>query len=418
MSQIAAEQSYARTFKQKTAASKGYTPIEMKLGAGDKAAVKAELKQDPSQSKYATSKLPAPVQDFVKLIFDKDLMEKSVAQVGYDVKKLPLGQLSEQTVKDGYAYLREIEAILGKIKRGETTLASQRSRLAELSGKFYTHIPHDFGRAKMANFVIDTIEALKEKMGLVSSLIDIKAALDLSGSSKKVYKDDKSGRTMKKIEEENPLDVDYTSLKCIMDPIAAKEDEYKMIDTYIQNTSDGRRLQVLDMFKIEREGEDAVFNPDKLGNRKLLFHGSRFSNYVGILSNGMRIAPPEAPKTGYNFGKGVYFADFAGKSAPYCCPYLSNNVGIFVLCEVALGKPRELLHPDYDADQLPTGHHSTHALGLSRPDPTGSRTIEGGIEVPMGKKQHFAGGYMGHNEFIVYSTRQIKMRYIVKVKMA
>lgn len=78
----------------------------------------------------------------------------------------------------------------------------------------------------------------------------------------------------------------------------------------------------------------------KLGNRKLLWHGSRFSNFVGILTNGMRIAPKEAPSTGYNFGKGVYFADMASKSSGYCCTYLSNGTGLLLLCEVALGKAR------------------------------------------------------------------------------
>jgi len=53
----------------------------------------------------------------------------------------------------------------------------------------------------------------------------------------------------------------------------------------------------------------------------------------------MRIAPPEAPASGYAFGKGVYFADRAEKSAGYTCPYLSNGIGIFVMCEVALGSP-------------------------------------------------------------------------------
>lgn len=38
---------------------------------------------------------------------------------------------------------------------------------------------------------------------------------------------------------------------------------------------------------------------------KLLWHGSRLSNVVGILSKGLRIAPPEAPSNGYMFGKGV-----------------------------------------------------------------------------------------------------------------
>lgn len=144
---------------------------------------------------------------------------------------------------------------------------------------------------------------------------------------------------MKTLQEPNPVDSNYENLKCTIDPIDQKEKEFKMINEYIQNTSFGRSIKIIDLFKIERENEAKVYNPNKLDNKKLLFHGSRFSNYVGILSNGMRIAPKEAPKTGYNFGKGVYFADFSGKSAPYCCPHLSNGVGIFVLCEVALGKP-------------------------------------------------------------------------------
>ena len=56
----------------------------------------------------------------------------------------------------------------------------------------------------------------------------------------------------------------------------------------------------------------------KLHNRMLLWHGSRTSNFAGILSQGLRIAPPEAPVTGYMFGKGIYFADMVSKSANYC----------------------------------------------------------------------------------------------------
>lgn len=38
---------------------------------------------------------------------------------------------------------------------------------------------------------------------------------------------------------------------------------------------------------------------ESVGNRMLLWHGSRLSNWAGILSQGLRIAPPEAPVTGY-----------------------------------------------------------------------------------------------------------------------
>jgi len=51
---------------------------------------------------------------------------------------------------------------------------------------------------------------------------------------------------------------------------------------------------MVDCFKVEREGAE-VFNPKSFGNKRLLWHGSRFTNYTGILSQGLRIAPPEAP---------------------------------------------------------------------------------------------------------------------------
>lgn len=91
-------------------------------------------------------------------------------------------------------------------------------------------------------------------------------------------------------------------------------------------------MQVLEVFELEREGELNGFNPLDLDNHKLLWHGSRFSNFVGILSQGMRIAPPEAPKSGYMYGKGAYFADCIAKSGHYSCPYLSNGVGLLLLC--------------------------------------------------------------------------------------
>ena len=110
-----------------------------------------------------------------------------------------------------------------------------------------------------------------------------------------------------------------------------------MINDYVQNTSKGMNLSIVDAFDIERDGEGDIFNPSKLNNKRLLWHGSRFSNFVGILGQGMRIAPPEAPCSGYLFGKGVYFADLVGKSFPYCRPHMSNGIATFVLCEVACG---------------------------------------------------------------------------------
>ena len=52
----------------------------------------------------------------------------------------------------------------------------------------------------------------------------------------------------------------------------------------------------LKIFKVNRHSEENRFMSKKrLGNRKLLWHGSRVTNFAGILSQGLRIAPPEAP---------------------------------------------------------------------------------------------------------------------------
>jgi hypothetical protein len=57
-----------------------------------------------------------------------------------------------------------------------------------------------------------------------------------------------------------------------------------LVNEYLLNSSDSRKFKLLRAFRLERDGEDKIFNPKNLGNKKLLWHGSRFSNFVGILS--------------------------------------------------------------------------------------------------------------------------------------
>ena len=78
---------------------------------------------------------------------------------------MPLGKLSKETVLKGYAILSKIEK---ELKGNSNHLV-----LADLSGDFYTNIPHNFGMAKMANFIIDSMAKVKEKYDLITDLLDI-----------------------------------------------------------------------------------------------------------------------------------------------------------------------------------------------------------------------------------------------------
>jgi len=133
-------------------------------------------------------------------------------------------------------------------------------------------------------------------------------------------------------------------------------------------THDQYTLEIKDLFEIKRFGEEQKFYPFKqLHNRMLLWHGSRVTNFVGILSEGLKVAPPSAPVTGYMFGKGLYFADVPSKAANYCHAKADHPEGILILCEVALGN----MYQVYKAKtftKAPIYYHSVNGVGRNRPE--------------------------------------------------
>jgi poly [ADP-ribose] polymerase len=174
-------------------------------------------------------------------------------------------------------------------------------------------------------------------------------------------------------------------------------------------------LEVLNIFAVDRENESERFRKD-LHNHMLLWHGSCLTNWVGILSQELRIAPPEAPVTGYMFGKGVYFADMVSKSANYCFTSPSNNIGCLLLCDVALGTCNEKLYADHHAEQLPPDTHSTKGCGKTAP-PESTYSDSDGVKVPLGKGEATVhNGSLLYNEYIVYDIAQVRMKSLFVVR--
>ena len=64
------------------------------------------------------------------------------------------------------------------------------------------------------------------------------------------------------------------------------------------------------------------------------------------------------------------------KSANYCCTSRSNNTGLLLLCDVALGNMYEARKAEY-VEKLPPGFHSTKGLGKTAPDATNVKEIDG-----------------------------------------
>ncbi|XP_058149820.1 poly [ADP-ribose] polymerase 2 isoform X2 [Dasypus novemcinctus] len=277
---------------------------------------KEETKQEDSLKSFLKpeSRLDLRVQELIKLICNVQAMEEMVVEMKYDLKKAPLGKLTVAQIKAGYQSLKKIEDCIRAGRHGRA--------LMEACNEFYTRIPHDFGLHVPP--LIRTEKELSDKVQLLEALGDIEIAIKLV--------------TTELQSSEHPLDQHYRNLHCALHPLDHASHEFKVISQYLQSTHapthNDYTMTLLDVFEVEKEGEKEAFRED-LHNRMLLWHGSRLSNWVGILSHGLRIAPPEAPITGYMFGKGIYFADMSSKSANYCFASHLKNTGLLLLSEVS-----------------------------------------------------------------------------------
>ena len=362
-----------------------------------------EISPEEQQKKMiddmSSSTLDKRLSELIKLLFDVKIVQKTLVEIGYDANKLPLGKLSQKNIEKAYTILKQINR---EIKKGNGS--SFGTRLTNLNSKFFTLIPHDVGFKKMREFMLKTEEDVQKKLDLLDALSNMKIAKEIVDQSSS---------------ENNIIEANYKKLKNKINPIPKGGDTWNTIKDYIDKgacpTHNYYQLELEDCFELDRNGEARKFK-EEMGNRMLLWHGSRLTNFVGILSQGLRIAPPEAPVTGYMFGKGVYFADMVTKSANYCHSNLSDNIGLLLICEVALGDTNDLLHSDYNAGNLPQGKDSTKGCGGFAPDPENYVELDG-VTLPMGPgKDTNNQGSLYYNEYIVYDTAQIKMKYLCKCR--
>ncbi|KAG1697929.1 hypothetical protein DVH05_015413 [Phytophthora capsici] len=389
------------------------------------------------------SKLPLEVQKIVQLICDPEVVTREMASLNVDMKRFPLGKLSKSQISQGYDILQRLSVVLEELEEltkataTKTSKAGSKSRrkakakakapvaatarsqsslqadLKALSSEFYSLIPHDFGRSLPP--VIGTTADLKLKL----DLLEVLSNLEISQELQKQEAEKPSGPGI------HPLDVHYGMLNTNMEPLSKDCKEYEIIEKFINKTNGGNRLSINTILKIARPDEEA--HKDVLGsldNHMLLWHGSRLSNFVGILSQGLRIAPPEAPNNGFMFGKGLYFADVLAKSAAYCCASRQNPTAVLLLVDVALGTQHKTSctyggcqYLDYKTVKG-NGCDSTHGLARMTPAEDEFETLPDGVVVPTGTPKVVDDSeHLLYNEFVVYRREQVQLRYLVALDL-
>lgn len=141
-----------------------YREIEIKYDDEEKKEEKPAAK-GKGKVNQAKSKMDDSLQGLINLIFDVNIMNNTMKEIGYDAKKMPLGRLGESTIKEAYGVLNKLADAVKKKDKGAQM---------QLSGDFYSLIPHDFGFQKMSNFVLDNEEKVKQKLQMLATISDLK----------------------------------------------------------------------------------------------------------------------------------------------------------------------------------------------------------------------------------------------------
>ncbi|MEM9070652.1 MAG: WGR domain-containing protein [Myxococcota bacterium] len=408
-SQGDAEANYDSIFKQKTSKRKGYKEVNLassKIGSHKargtssghvdaKTIEKMESKDKKGTKKKAAkpkpkkSSLPGPIQDVVKYLYDEAVGALTTtvnAKVTANGIETPLGVLTIGQVEKGEKYLDEAWDLFQEMEGSSSAKKARiHDKLTDLSGEFYSAIPHRIGRSRSAvkDAVIDTLAEFETKQETLQLMKDM---LQVDGGDE----------TSQSVLFDPEIDKKYAALKCTIDFVDPKSGEFKEWKDYVEKSQiKTKHIKVKNVYRIARPTERASFD-GKIGNEKMLFHGSRIKNWVGILSRGI-LLPKIVVSMGVNrtdagwLGNGIYFGDAACTSL-YYTSIGRKKTRFMTIARVGMGKMKEYRKITYGLNSPPKGFDSCW-----------------GVRQKKGVSSQFAD-----DEYVIYRTEQQQMEYLIE----
>jgi len=312
------------------------------------------------------------IQRLVTHLYDeatKTLTKKVNATITANGIETPLGVLTIGQIEKGENILADIANSIGK--KGDI--------LTNLSGQFYTVIPHKLGRARadVLESVINSANKVKEKEDTLQLMRDM---LNVSSKGVNILANPK-------------VEKQYTALGCEIGILDKSDADFKKIKEHVLKKKKYGGVDIKNIFTIKRSDEHNSFT-DKIDNHQLLFHGSGAHNWVGILSRGLMM-PKQVTKLGVHrtdagwLGHGIYFGDSIHTSMAYASSGKLGSVFVAV-ARVALGKMKDYAAITYGLNEPPKGYDSCHG----NPD--------------------LRGGFSDH-EFVIYDTKQQRLEYLLEL---
>ncbi|KAJ8409900.1 hypothetical protein AAFF_G00209410 [Aldrovandia affinis] len=260
------------------------------------------------------------------------------------------------------------EGLLLQVQKGLKEGREQK-QLQELMGEFYTLLPHK-------EELLPTTCSISHKLDLCQLIRDM-----LKVSEATLWSPAPSclGK--------------YRALRCSIDCVPTDSPEFLSVSTLLRDSP----VQIQQVFRVSRTVELQMFQGE-LGNVRPLLHSSAPSSFVGILSRGLLLPRVGVEHHGIertdigNLGGGIYFSDSLSTSLKYSKPGTTDGTRLLLVCDVALGRCKDLHKKDISLNCAPEGYHSVHGVQRS---PKGPSDFE-------------------DEEYVVYHSDQVQMKYVVQ----
>uniref|UniRef100_G1MGA1 Poly [ADP-ribose] polymerase n=1 Tax=Ailuropoda melanoleuca TaxID=9646 RepID=G1MGA1_AILME len=308
-----------------------------------------------------SSTLSKEVSDLVEMVW-----AEALGHLEHMLLK-PMNRISLNDVSKAEGVLLLVKAAL---KNGETE-----EQVQKMMTEFYRLIPHKGTTTEKVN-----LRLLAKKEDLCQLIRDMVNVCETN------------------LFKPNPPSLaKYRALRCKIENVEQNTEEFfRVRKEVLQNNRSKSPVDILQIFRVGRVNEATEFL-SQLGNVTSLLHGSPVQSFVGILSRGL-LLPKVVEDRGTkrtdigNLGSGIYFSDSLSTSIKYSHPGETDGTRLLVICDVALGKCMDLNRKDFSLSEAPPGYDSVHGVQATA-------TVTTDFE---------------DDEFVVYKTNQIKMKYIIK----
>lgn len=333
-----------------------------------------------------TSGMNSYLSDVIEEIAEANvhaIQSMTTLEVTDDGLKTPVGYLSKSQIVKAREVLDNINA---QVDDTTGDFKCDPQDLRDFNIEFFSMIPHPFGRQITEDECIFDVKALESKFELLDQL---DAALAVSDNKQSSNTNNQLGIEIELVTDQNVIDRIKTKAR------SSRASNHRNLESW------GWEVEHVFDVKIPKERNNYE-NSMKSGKYPKTYHkdiikvwhGSRTSNLLSILTGGLIIPPSNAAHVcGRAFGNGVYGATSSTKSLNYSLGFwgggsVTDRVSYLLLCEFNLGKTYECKSALWKGP--PSGYDSTYALAGN-------------------------GSSLYNEEIIVYNLDQVTIKYLIKM---